>query len=618
MQTSVPSSRRIPTGRLRVLETTDLHMQLLDYDYFADQSDPSIGLIGLVDQIETLRREKGVTTLLCDNGDTIQGNPLADHIAAHLGPDKTHPMIAAFNLLEYDAMTLGNHEFDYGLRFLRETLSKAEFPVVSANITCRDGAAIAQPFSIIDRTILCNDGEERPIRIGITGFGPPQIEDWDDRSGHAEICVDGIVDAARKVVPQMRAAGAELIIALCHSGIAAGEYAPRMENAALPLAQVDGIDALLLGHTHDAFPDPGIPNTAMADFANGRLHGKPAIMPMFCGKSLGVIDLDLQWDNGEWAIAGHKSRLRQARPAGQSTGALQQRLRDLVAAPHAATRKEMRVPIAATDVAIVSYFATVQPDLCQQLLARAMQTAIRGALADTAYTAHPMLAATSPFRFGGRSGAGQYIAIPPGPVTLRDAAAIFPFSDRLCAVRRSGRDLRLWLERSAAHYNRIVVGQHDQPLINRQSAGYNCDAISGLTYQIDLTQPARFDTLGNEIDPHAQRITQMRHGTQPVSDEDVFVVATNSFRARGGGGFPAIAPADILYTSKQALRAHLIAYLKETGTVTAPTAPTWSFAAAAGASAVFDSAPQAVHHLPPRISHIGRGKQGFARYRISF
>lgn len=618
MQTSVPSSRRIPTGRLRVLETTDLHMQLLDYDYFADRPDPGIGLIGLVDQIETLRREKGVTTLLCDNGDTIQGNPLADHIAAHFAPDQTHPMIAAFNLLEYDAMTLGNHEFDYGLRFLRDTLSKADFPIVSANITCRDGAAIAQPFSIIDRTILCDDGEARPIRIGITGLGPPQIEDWDDRSGHADVCVDDIVVAAQKVVPQMRAAGAELTIALCHTGIGALEYTPRMENAALPLAAVDGIDVLLLGHTHDAFPDATIPNTATADVAPGRLHDKPAIMAGFCGKSLGVVELDLQWDNGKWAIEGHQCQLRHAEPAKASPNPLQQKLRDLVAAPHDATLKEMRVPIARTDIPLVSYFATVQPDLCQQLLARAMQTAIRGALADTAYAAHPVLAATSSFRFGGRNGPGQYICIPPGPITLRDAAAIFPFSDTLCAVRRTGRELRLWLERAAAHYNRLIKGQQDQPLIAPQSAGYNCDAIFGLTYQIDLTQPARFDTLGNEVDRNAQRIVQMRHDNLPISDEDTFIVATNSFRAKGGGDFPAIAPTDILHTSVQSVRAQLITYLKEIGTADTPVQPTWSFTSVAGTSAVFESAPQAAQHLGHPISHIGPGKQGFARYRISF
>ena len=618
MQASVPSPSRLPTGRLRVLETTDLHMQLLDYDYFADVTDPGIGLIGLIDQIEAFRNEKGVTTLLCDNGDTIQGNPLADHLARHLGPDQTHPMIAAFNLMEYDAMTLGNHEFDYGLRFLRNILSKAKFPIISANIACRDGEALARPFDILERDIPCDDGQRRPIRIGITGFGPPQIEDWGDPFGDGAVRADDIVDAAQEVIPQMRAAGADLIIALCHSGIGASERSPRMENAALPLAMTDGIDVLLLGHTHEAFPDPEGTNTSPADDRNGRLHGKPAVMARFCGKSLGVIDLDLQWEKGAWSIAGHKTRLIHARPSQGHQNPLGRKLRDLVAAPHAETLAKLRAPIARTDLPIVSYFATVQPDLSQQLLARAMQKALSKAIAHTGDAALPILAAKSSYRFGGRSGPGQFIDIPPGPITLRDAAAIFPFSDTLYGVRRTGKQLRVWLERSAAHYNQIQPGDTDRPLIHPQSAGYNCDAIFGLTYQIDLTQPARFDTQGNVVAPNAQRIVQLAHNNLPVRDEDRFIVATNSFRAKGGGGFPAIAPTDVLHRSTQSVRAHLITYLAEVGTVKTPLRPSWSFAPAAGATAVFDSAPQARDHLDHPLSHIGPGKDGFARYRISF
>ncbi|MEJ8561374.1 metallophosphoesterase [Yoonia sp. GPGPB17] len=176
MQTKSPPMPDYPIGRLQVLETTDLHMQLLDYDYFADKPDPSIGLIGLADQIKALREDKGVTTLLFDNGDLLQGNPLADHIAAHAQPGETHPMIAALNTLQYDAMTLGNHEFDYGLKFLRDTLANAAFPIVSANISCLDGGTLANPFVIMEREILCDDAQRREIKIGITGFAPLRFQ----------------------------------------------------------------------------------------------------------------------------------------------------------------------------------------------------------------------------------------------------------------------------------------------------------------------------------------------------------------------------------------------------------------------------------------------------------
>ena len=593
-------------------------MQLLDYDYFGDRDDPTIGLVGLAAQIATLRDAPDVTTVLCDNGDLIQGNPLADYLAQSLGPDDTHPMIAALNLLQYDALTLGNHEFDYGLEFLRATFAKAKAAVVCANITPRKGSAFAAPFAILEREIVCDDNTKRPIKIGITGFAPPQIADWYEGAGHADVRADDIVDAARQTVPQMKAAGADLIIALCHSGIAATQQIARMENAAIPLAAVDGIDVLVTGHTHEAFPDPGIASTATVDYARGSLHGKPAVMAGFCGQSLGVIDLTLQWRSGNCGISDYHVHHVKAAPVAGPQNALPQQLRALVARPHAATISTMQEPIARTEVPIVSYFATVQPDLSQQLLAQAMQRAVMAALKDGPDAAYPVLAATSSFRFGGRSGLGHYIDIPKGPITLRDAAAIFPFADDLFAVRRTGRQLRLWLERSAAHYNQIAPRQQDQPLIDPQSAGYNCDAIHGLTYQIDLTQPARFDVHGFEINPDAQRIVQMSHQGTAISDDDTFIVATNCFRARGGGSFPKIAQTDVVHCAPQRLRDVLIADLKTTGTVQTGTQPNWSFAPIAGTTATFASAPQAKGHLRGPISHIGPVADGFDGYRLHF
>ncbi|MEJ8561375.1 5'-nucleotidase C-terminal domain-containing protein [Yoonia sp. GPGPB17] len=429
--------------------------------------------------------------------------------------------------------------------------------------------------------------------------------------------VDDIVATASEVVPQMQAAGADVIIALCHSGIGDDKYLPQMENAALPLAKVSGIDALLLGHTHEAFPDPAGRSATDADYATGRLYGKPAVMATFCGKSLGVLELDLQWVADGWGIVGQKASLRHtAGTAAESP--LRQRLRDLVSVPHRATVSKLRAPIAQTQIPIASYFATIQPDLSQQLLARAMQNSVATALKDTEQAALPLLAAKSSFRFGGRSGLGHYIDIPPGPITLRDAAAIFPFADALCAVRRTGKQLRLWLERASAHYNQVRPGILDQPLINPHSAGYNCDTIYGLSYQIDLSQPARFNANGVEINTDACRIQDIRYQGKTVADEDVFLVAANSFRAKGGGGFPAIASEDVLFTSAHPVRTHLIEYLTQTGTIATPVHATWSFAPIPQTAARFTSAPAARQHMFGPISHIGPGPDGFETYQISF
>ena len=203
---------------LRILATTDLHMQILPYDYFADRAEQIGGLVHLADQITALRADQSALTLLFDNGDFLQGNPLADTLAQAGSAKTPHPMIAAFAALHYDAINLGNHEFNYGLPFLRQVLQDASCPVVCANVDWRDQAQIAQPFVILDRVIRCEDGHDHPLRIGVVGFLPPQITKWDKVKLADAIATCDIVEAAQRIVPQIKAAGADIIVALCHEG----------------------------------------------------------------------------------------------------------------------------------------------------------------------------------------------------------------------------------------------------------------------------------------------------------------------------------------------------------------------------------------------------------------
>lgn len=605
------------TGRLRLLATTDLHMQLLGYDYFADRRDDGIGLLHLADQITALRSGDEITTLLFDNGDLIQGNPLADHLAGVLKPGDGHPMIAALNALNYDAMTLGNHDFDYGVPFLQQTLTHADFPVVSANIMTPQAGTLAQPFALLHRQLMGNDGALHPIRIGVTGFGPPQIADWDDRQQCGQIAVTDIVAAARAIVPRMRAAGAQLIIALAHTGIGAHDHQDRMENAAVPLAAVAGIDVVIAGHTHAHFPDQERPATPPVDPGAGTLHGKPTVLAGAYGKALGVIDLTLTHDDAGWRISNHHARMDRPKAQSKVDSPLQDKLRGLVAGAHHATLREMRKPVGHTQQPIQSYFATVTPDLPQQILAQAIRHAVLDRLADQLLET-PVLAATSPFRFGGHSGLGEYIAIPPGPITLHDAAAIFPFNDTAYVVRRSGAQIREWLERAASYYNQIIPGSMDSLLINPQNAGYHCDTLHGLRYQIDLSAPARFDQAGNAINQNARRITQLTHQGNPVHDDDTFVVVTNSFRAKGGGGFPTVPAQDILPLPSMKIRDILISALAKGRVTNQQITPAWGFAPLPDTTADFIGARAARSHLPDTISWVADVREAEARYRITF
>lgn len=610
------------SGRLRILETTDLHMQILPYDYFADGPDLRGGLVQLADQIAQLRADPQQTCLLFDNGDFLQGNPLADFLAASLN-QRIHPMIAAFAALGYDAVTLGNHEFNYGLPFLRKALAAAPFGVVCANIDWLAQQPLAQPYVLLERMITCDDGHSRPIRLGIIGFVPPQVTRWDHAVLAGQIRSHDIVATARRLVPQIKAAGADLVIALCHAGIAEVEERAGMQNAAVPLAAVPDVDVILSGHIHDLFPAPDtsrpsvradVPVPAPAiDRQSGSLHGKPAVAAGCFGAALGVIDLDLHWQQGRWQIAAHHSRtLRASRQPAQHPSAA--RLAAIAHADHAATLALIRQPITRSDLPIHSYLATITPDLPRDILARALRDYAGQMLSDKTL---PVIAALAPFRAGGRAGPAHYVDIPAGPVTLRDISAIYPHPDTAAIVGQSGADLYAWLELAVSGYAQIAPRQAVQPLHDPDFAVHSIEALIGLTYQIDLSAPPRYHSDGTLRADAGQRIYDLRYQGRPVAPDDRFAVALSAYRAFGGAGASATR-SDILHVSDQPMRAILRDYLYSAPPLIQPAAPVWRFVPVTGASAWFASAPAARAHLRAGIAHIGAAADGFDRYRLVF
>ena len=610
-------AQRFPAAQIRILETTDLHMQMLPYDYFADQQVEETGLINLAADIEELRAADDVTTLLFDNGDFLQGNPLADFLAAQSDPSLPHPLIAAFNTLQYDAVTLGNHEFNYGIEYLRSVLADAEFPVVCGNIQQIEGPPLAAPFAIVKRSMRCSDGAQREIRIGVIGFVPPQINDWDRPLLDGKLIAGDIITAAKGILPQVKAAGADLIVALCHSGIGHDQHAPEMENAAVPLAALPGIDVILTGHTHGFFPGRDFPQTETVDPVNGTLHGKPAVMAGFCGNRLGIVDLSVTWDGQGWHVARSKSQLRCNGGARAPQTPLQTKLHALVEAPHLNTLVDMRKPICHADVPIHNYFAAFGPDQSQQLLAGAKRSYVTRKLQGSSAAALPLVVTTVSFRTGGVSGPGNYVHIAPGPVTMRDAAAIYPFSNVPFAVRRSGAQLRDWVERAASHFAQVTPGEADQPLINPLSLAYNCDMFHGLTYRFDLTKPARFGPDGQLANPEAWRVCDLASDGELIEDDAEVIVVSNSYRANGGGGFERIPNHDVIFAGGTSTREILIDYLRDFGAEATKTAQYSPIMPCPGTSATFLSAPDARHHLPAHIDHLGAGPNGFDRYRYN-
>lgn len=625
MDEEPPAAGGTATARLRIVATSDLHSQLLPYDYYADRPRPGLGLAQAGRLIRRLRAESpGGASLLLDNGDSLTGGLLSDLLAARfrlLAPPgrgdspPRHPMVAAMNALDYDAATLGNHEFDHGLPFLRSALGEAEFAVVSANVLGADGAPLTRASTLLERALAGPDGRRHRLRVGVFGVAPPQVTDWNAAVLGQGVRTRDILDAAREEIPRLRAQGADLVIALCHSGIGPEAPEPRMENAALPLAALPGLDALIVGHTHRVFPGEGWTRTEALDPEAGTLHGKPALEPGFHGGHVGVLDLDLERAEGTWRIAGHRARVLPVPPDTLPDEAV-----EAAATPaHTVLQSFTGWSVGQTRVPLHSYFDLVAPGAALDLVADAKRREVQRLLRGHPEADLPILCARTPFKTGGRGGPLHYVDIPPGPVALRQAADIYLHPNSFCLLEITGADLRDWLERSAALFRTLTPGVTDQPLLDPDFAPYNFDTIDGLTWAFDLAGPPRTDTEGRLLDPAATRVRDLRHEGQPVADNDRFVLATNSFRLGKGGGFAAAARARVLLQTRILLPDIVLAHLRDGPVEPAPRAR-WRFASMPGTAAWFDSGPGADAHLSEigdrRIEPLGPTPEGFHRFRL--
>ena len=237
---------------VRILATTDLHTNLVNYDYYQDKPAENVGLAKTAVLIEEAKKENS-NTLLVDNGDTIQGTPLGTYkaIVNPVKEGEQHPMYAALQKLGFEAGTLGNHEFNYGLDYLKRVIDTAGMPIVNANVVDpKTGAYVYEPYKIISKTFVDKTGRKTTVKIGVTGIVPPQILSWDKANLEGKIQVNDSVEAIQKIIPEMRKAGADITLVLSHSGIGDDKYEKGEENEGYQIASLPGVDAVVTGHSH--------------------------------------------------------------------------------------------------------------------------------------------------------------------------------------------------------------------------------------------------------------------------------------------------------------------------------------------------------------------------------
>ncbi|CAH2713656.1 2',3'-cyclic-nucleotide 2'-phosphodiesterase/3'-nucleotidase [Neobacillus rhizosphaerae] len=297
---------------LRILETTDLHADLVNYDYYQTQTDHRVGLVKTATLIHQARKETK-NSLLFDVGDHLKGNPLGEYLARIRGmhKGKVHPVYRAFNYLAYDAIAIGNHEFNYGLKFLNVALKGANMPVINANVySVKKNKPYFMPYVILKRNVVDLSGAHHELKVGVIGFMPTQIMSWDRANLEGKVFAKPIVDAAKEFVPAMKAEGADIIIALAHTGISNEPYNPDTENAVYYLTQIPGIDAILAGHSHSVFPGPVYEKLPNTNIDTGEINGKPVVMAGAFGNRLGIIDLQIEYTAGKWKVVKGTSLTR--------------------------------------------------------------------------------------------------------------------------------------------------------------------------------------------------------------------------------------------------------------------------------------------------------------------
>ena len=580
---STPTVAAGTTAQLALLETTDLHTNVRSYDYFKLADDSTLGFERTSTLIKAARAEFA-NTLLVDNGDTIQGTALSDYQALvnPVACTGTLAIYKAMNAAGYDVGGIGNHEFNYGLPYLAQVTGNAfdvdgmpavgaqpkcagpAFPQVLANVySVKSKQPLFTPYTIVTKTLKAKDPAGKdisvPVKVGFIGFAPPTILAWDKRWLDGKVYTEGVKETAEKFVPEMKAKGAELIVVISHGGLDAGAYSPTMENGSWHLSKVAGVDAMLIGHSHQIFPDAastvGQFNQTGVDKAKGTVNGVPTVMANFWGKHLGVIGLSLKHDGSKWSVDTTKTTVqaRSTQNADKSYVAVDATVAPLIEAEHQATITYVKTPVGTTDFRMTTYFADVgEPgaiEIVNQAQADYVSTYIQANLPQ--YKTLPVLSVSAPFKSGFAGGA-DFTDVAAGPLAINNAADLYLYPNTIYAVKVNGADIKGWLETAAKRFNTINPALTTAQELVSSYPGYNFDMFTSadMQYEIDVTQPV------------GSRIRNLTYKGTAIDAAAEFIVATNNYRASGGGSFPGLDGSKTIYASPDANRDALIAYIK--------------------------------------------------------
>jgi 2',3'-cyclic-nucleotide 2'-phosphodiesterase/3'-nucleotidase len=487
---------------LTILHTSDLHGAVLPFNDYANRPSDRGSLAQVATLVEKIRESSSHPVMLLDSGDTIQGTPFEQFVHVRWG--EPSPTIEAMNRIGYQAMAVGNHEFNFGLEVLERARDQADFPFLSANIVREGTQDLAfQPYAIF---------EQGPIRVGVLGLITPNVPGWEKAENYRGLVFEPMDIAARRWVPVLRdEEHCDVVVVLAHTGFehdpdSGEEDGTGHENFVWRLTAVAGIDVLLTGHTHEDIP-PRV------------VRGVFVAQPLARARMLTRIDLRLERADGEWRITERtgENLTVQGVPADPEITSpfttAHQRVQAALDGPVGEVTAEVRVDrCRLEDCAAVDLIHQVQMD------ASGAELSLAALLNSHAPVARE------------------------GPLSWRWIHAFYVYPNTLVAVRLTGAGIRDVLEHAARYYDGLectaegctVVGDPDIP-------HYNVDTMAGVDYRIDPTRP------------EGSRIRDLRYNGLPIDPEAEFIVACNSYRAAGGGFYPHLAEAEVVWRSSEEL-----------------------------------------------------------------
>jgi 2',3'-cyclic-nucleotide 2'-phosphodiesterase/3'-nucleotidase len=489
------------TAELTILHTSDLHGSVLPFNDYANRPSKRGSLAQVATLVKNTRSASKHPVLVFDSGDTIQGTPFEQFVHVRWG--EPSPTIEAMNRIGYDAMAVGNHEFNFGLEVLRRAEEQADFPFLSAN-SLRAGTdqPAFQPYAVFDAG---------PLKVGVLGLITPNIPGWEVPEHYAGLEFQPMDEAARHWVPILREnEGCDLVVVLAHTGF---EIHPETgesnrtehENFIVRLTEVPGIDVLLTGHTHNDIPP---------HLVRGVIVSQPDARAQMVTK----IHLRLSGDEGGWTIADWSGGNLAVKGTPADT-----ELTEAFALAHQRVQTKLDGPVGEVTGEVRVERCRLE-DCAAVDLIHAVQLEASGADLSLA----SLLNAYAP-------------PLKAGPVNWRWIHSFYVYANSLTAVRMTGAQVRDVLEHTARFYDGLKCPEMGGCTVLTDPAipHYNVDNMAGLQYRIDPTQP------------EGSRVRDLRFQGSEFDLDATYTVACNSYRAAGGGLFPHIEEAEVVWVSSK-------------------------------------------------------------------